>query len=91
MTFDAPTESGPGLNWQLAIFDCDGVLVDSERLTHRVLIEALGGLGIDLELEQAIGLFMGNTLEQNVALIEDMLGRPLPEGFFPDWRDLCAF
>lgn len=73
--------------WQLAIFDCDGVLVDSEGLTHRVLIEALAGLGVDLDLERAIGLFMGNTLQQNVALIEKLLGRPLPEGFFPEWRE----
>jgi len=79
--------SGTGTNWELAIFDCDGVLVDSEALTHRVLIEALAGLGIDLDLERAIGLFMGNTLQQNVAIIEDMLGRPLPEGFFPRWRE----
>jgi len=72
---------------ELVIFDCDGVLVDSELLTHRVLIEALGGLGIELDLARAIGLFMGNTLGQNVALIEGMLGRPLPEGFFPEWRE----
>jgi HAD superfamily hydrolase (TIGR01509 family) len=77
-----------GADWQLAIFDCDGVLVDSEELTHRVLIEALAELGIDLDLERAIGLFMGNTLQQNVAVIEDLLGRPLPPGFFPEWREL---
>jgi HAD superfamily hydrolase (TIGR01509 family) len=74
-------------DWQLAIFDCDGVLVDSEGLTHRVLIEALAELGIELELERAIGLFMGNTLQQNVALIEQLLGRSLPDGFFPAWRE----
>jgi HAD superfamily hydrolase (TIGR01509 family) len=74
-------------DWQLAIFDCDGVLVDSEGLTHRVLIEALAGLGIDLNLETAMDRFMGNTLQQNVAIIEEMLGRPLPGGFFPQWRE----
>jgi HAD superfamily hydrolase (TIGR01509 family) len=74
-------------DWQLGIFDCDGVLVDSEHLTHRVLIEALAGLGIDLDLDSAMGHFMGNTLAQNVTLIEAMLGRPLPENFFPAWRE----
>lgn len=73
--------------WDLAIFDCDGVLVDSEALTHRVLIEALAGLGIDLDLEQAYGLFMGNTLKQNVEIIEGMLGHALPRGFFEAWRE----
>jgi HAD superfamily hydrolase (TIGR01509 family) len=74
-------------NWQLGIFDCDGVLVDSERLTHHVLIEALADLGLTLDIERAIGLFMGNTLRQNIEVIEDLLGRPLPEGFFPQWRE----
>jgi HAD superfamily hydrolase (TIGR01509 family) len=80
-----PPQSAAG--WELAIFDCDGVLVDSEPLAHRVLIEALREFGLELELEQAIGLFMGNSSEQNVAVIERLLGRPPPENFFPEWRE----
>lgn len=82
-----PTEPGLGTNWELAIFDCDGVLVDSEALTHRVLIDALGELGIDLDLDRAFSLFMGNTLRQNVEIIESLLGKALPQGFFEDWRE----
>lgn len=74
-------------DWDLAIFDCDGVLVDSEVITHRVLIDALGELGLDLDLDEAIDLFMGNTLAQTVAIIESRLGRALPENFFPEWRE----
>ena len=77
----------PELGWQLAIFDCDGVLVDSEGLTHEALVNALGELGIALDIESAIGLFMGNSLQQSVAIIEEMLGKPLPENFFPEWRE----
>lgn len=73
--------------WELAIFDCDGVLVDSEIITHRVMIDALGELGLDLGLEEALDLFMGNTLAETVAIIESRLGRALPENFFPDWRE----
>jgi len=73
--------------WELAIFDCDGVLVDSEPLAHQVLIEELRHFGIDLDLQQAMGLFMGNSLEQNVAVIEGLLRRPLPRNFFPEWRE----
>lgn len=76
-----------GLGWKLAIFDCDGVLVDSERLAHESLVAALGELGIDLDIDRAIGLFMGNSLKQSVAIIEDLLGEPLPETFFPEWRE----
>lgn len=79
--------ASPSGNWQLAIFDCDGVLVDSETITHRVLIDALRGLGLDLTLTEAFSLFMGNTLKQNVEVIEGLLGSRLPDGFFGDWRE----
>jgi HAD superfamily hydrolase (TIGR01509 family) len=73
--------------WQLAIFDCDGVLVDSEEITHRVLADALRDLGLSLTLDEAFTLFIGNSLPQTIAVIESRLGRPLPEGFFPAWRE----
>jgi HAD superfamily hydrolase (TIGR01509 family) len=74
-------------DWQLGIFYCDGVLVDSEEITHRVLIGALTEIGLDLGLEEAMDLFMGNSLVQTIAIIEDRLGRALPENFFPQWRE----
>lgn len=77
----------PESGWQLAIFDCDGVLVDSEGLTHESLARALGELGIALNIDSAIGHFMGNSLPQSIAIIETMLGKPLPDNFFPDWRE----
>ena len=73
--------------WQLAIFDCDGVLVDSEAITHQVLVDALGDLGLKIGLEEAFDLFMGNTLQQTIGIVENRLGGPLPEGFFPQWRE----
>jgi len=79
--------AGTEPSWGLAIFDCDGVLVDSETITHQVLIDALGELGLDLGLGEAIELFMGNTLVETIAIVEDRLGRPLPENFFPEWRE----
>ena len=82
-----PPRAVANAGWELAIFDCDGVLVDSEPLAHQVLIEELRHFGIELDLEQAMGLFMGNSLEQNVVVIESMLGRPLPKNFFPEWRE----
>ncbi len=82
-----PVPPPAAVAWELAIFDCDGVLVDSEPLAHQVLIEELRLFGIELDLEQAMGLFMGNSLEQNVVVIEGLLGRPLPKDFFPEWRE----
>jgi HAD superfamily hydrolase (TIGR01509 family) len=46
----------------LIIFDCDGVLVDSEVLSCRCLSEVLAGCGIDLGLDQALDLFLGRSM-----------------------------
>jgi HAD superfamily hydrolase (TIGR01509 family) len=45
----------------LIIFDCDGVLVDSEVLSCRCLSEVLAGYGITLGLDQALDLFLGRN------------------------------
>jgi HAD superfamily hydrolase (TIGR01509 family) len=74
-------------HWQLAIFDCDGVLVDSETIAHRVLVEALNEIGLSLKLDEAFALFRGSTGDRTVEIIEKRLGRPLPEGFFSAWRE----
>lgn len=44
---------------ELVIFDCDGVLVDSEKLSNRVLVEFVAEFGLALEVEEAILLFKG--------------------------------
>ena len=46
----------------LIIFDCDGVLVDSEMLSCRCLSEVLAGYGIILGLDQALDLFLGRSV-----------------------------
>jgi len=64
----------------LIIFDCDGVLVDSEVLSCRCLSKVLAGYGIDLGLDQALDLFLGRSM---TAVVEHYgaLGRPIPEQF----------
>ena len=60
----------------LIIFDCDGVLVDSEVLSCRCLSEALAGYDINLGLDQALDLFLGRNL---TAVLEhyEALGRSI--------------
>ena len=64
----------------LIIFDCDGVLVDSEVLSCRCLSKVLAGYGIDLCLDQALDLFLGRSM---TAVVEhyETLGRFIPEQF----------
>jgi HAD superfamily hydrolase (TIGR01509 family) len=70
----------------LIIFDCDGVLVDSEVLSCRCLSEILAGYGIDLGLDQALELFLGRSMS---AVVEhyQALGRPIPEQFSTELRE----
>jgi len=69
----------------LIIFDCDGVLVDSEVLSCRCLSEVLAGYGIDLGLDQALDLFLGRS---TTAVLDHYqgLGRSIPEQFSTELR-----
>jgi len=69
----------------LIIFDCDGVLVDSEVLSCRCLCEALAGCGIEVGLEETLDLFLGRSLD---AVLEHYqgLGRSIPRQFPAELR-----
>ncbi len=71
----------------LIIFDCDGVLVDSELLSNRVLTQMLGEIGLPMSLEDIIATFMGHSMAACVDIIEQRTGRPLPSTFVADFRD----
>lgn len=68
---------------KLVIFDCDGVLVDSERLAASVFVGALADFGLRLGVDEAIGIFAGLTAAEDVTIAEGMLGRKLPDDFWP--------
>jgi HAD superfamily hydrolase (TIGR01509 family) len=69
--------------FELVIFDCDGVLVDSERIAVRVEAELLAELGWPLSQAEIVERFMGRTTEYLDQAIEAQLGSRLPG----DWRD----
>jgi HAD superfamily hydrolase (TIGR01509 family) len=64
----------------LIIFDCDGVLVDSEVLSCQCLSDVLATYGITLELAAALELFLGRS---TAAVLQHYAGqgRALPDGF----------
>jgi HAD superfamily hydrolase (TIGR01509 family) len=68
--------------FELVIFDCDGVLVDSERLAVRVEAEYLAELGWPLSEAEIVERFMGRTTEFMDEAIEAQLGSRLPT----DWK-----
>jgi HAD superfamily hydrolase (TIGR01509 family) len=70
-----------GSPFDLLIFDCDGVLIDSETIVCRVEVQALAEIGYDLDLERFMERFVGKAARDGRALIEAELGRKLPAGF----------
>jgi HAD superfamily hydrolase (TIGR01509 family) len=71
---------------RLVIFDCDGVLVDSEPISNRVLAEALTAEGLPTTLEEAMAEYKGLLLSDTVARAEARLGRSLPEGWVEEYE-----
>src|SRR6185437_11394956 len=67
---------------RLVIFDCDGVLVDSEPIAVRIDVEMLAEVGIAMTAEEVIERFVGRSPEVILAETEARLGRPVPEGWF---------
>ena len=68
---------------KLVIFDCDGVLVDSEGITNRVIQESLANHGLPLELEEIRRLFVGGTMQGVMTLAREM-GAALSENWLDD-------
>ncbi|MBI3899222.1 MAG: HAD family hydrolase [Gammaproteobacteria bacterium] len=68
-------------NFDLIVFDCDGVLVDSEPITQGVLAAMLNELGWRISLEQTIERFVGRLVRDELGNIERQIGRPLPADF----------
>ena len=66
----------------LVIFDCDGVLVDSERLAVRVEARLVTELGWSLTEQEVLERFVGRSDAHMLGEIEQALGRPVPE-----WQD----
>jgi HAD superfamily hydrolase (TIGR01509 family) len=71
------------MNPALVIFDCDGVLVDSETIANRIMAEAITATGIAMSLEECRARFVGGTLQRVIDTLEQWLGKPLP----PGWKD----
>lgn len=61
------------------IFDCDGVLVDSERISGRVFASLLNEIGLSFTPSQSIETFMGSSMARCVAIVTERLGAPPPE------------
>src|SRR5215469_4026764 len=74
------------LSIDLVIFDCDGVLVDSEVISSRIFRDCLAELGVALTLEEAMLFGIGKSSTTFAAAIEHEFGITLPFGFIEGRR-----
>lgn len=69
---------------ELVIFDCDGVLIDSEPIGCRIEAEALTRAGFPISADEVLRRFTGVTSHECFEILEAEHGRPLPAGFEPN-------
>ena len=73
------TNSPSPTRFDAVLFDCDGVLVDSEIITNRVLCTMLNEAGWVLSQEECTRLFIGKMVKTQAALIEEKTGKPFTQ------------
>lgn len=73
---------------ELIIFDCDGVLVDSEPITNRLLAQCVSDAGWNIDAAYSVTHFKGRNLHEIHAEVEQQIGKPLPT-LLEDYRRIC--
>src|ERR1700728_4845893 len=76
--------------FDLVIFDCDGVLVDSELITNRVFAQMLNEMGIAVTLDDMFEQFVGRSMPQCLEIITKKLGHPVPQQFVVEYQTRSA-
>lgn len=74
------------MKYKCIIFDCDGVLVDSEPIAHQVIVELANSYGANLTYEEAHDRFAGTFLSHVIAEIEKLIGKKIPDNFESEYR-----
>lgn len=76
----------PKFQPQLIIFDCDGVLIDSEIISANTLIDLLKPLGLEINLTHIAENFLGRSFPTVAISIRKNFGIDLPDSFESDYR-----
>lgn len=73
------------MTFEAVLFDCDGVLVDSEAITCGALRDMLEENGWRLSLADCMAQFVGHTVRSRAELIERHTGKPLTDAFMDEF------
>jgi HAD superfamily hydrolase (TIGR01509 family) len=74
------------MKFEAVLFDCDGVLVDSEPLTNGVLRDMLAAQGWEMTTAECMRFFVGKAVMDEVAAIEARTGRPVTDAWMAEFR-----
>lgn len=75
------------MQFEAILFDCDGVLVDSELITNRVLHAMLNEAGWTLSEQDCMRIFIGKTVRSETARIEAETGKPLTDAWMAEFYE----
>jgi HAD superfamily hydrolase (TIGR01509 family) len=73
--------------FNLVIFDCDGVLIDSERIANTILLKMLKEIGLFLTLEDVFDIFVGTSMTRCLEIVKNLLGKSPPENFATEFEE----
>ncbi len=75
------------MKFQAVLFDCDGVLVDSEPITNNVLRTMLIEQGWDISAQECFVTFVGHSVADRAALIAQRTGKSVTQPWLQQFRD----
>jgi HAD superfamily hydrolase (TIGR01509 family) len=73
--------------FDLVIFDCDGVLIDSEPIANVVFSRQLEAVGIRMSPDEVMRTFVGKSRDTCIAMAGEMHGVRMPADFAERWDD----
>lgn len=74
------------MKYKCVIFDCDGVLVDSEAISAKIFQEMIIELGFNLDFETILNQITGTSMKENLNFFRKELGGELPADFENEFR-----
>lgn len=84
---DRRPEIAKSVDTELVIFDCDGVLVESEAISRRVLLEHLSETGLQVSTEEVAARFMRPRMKDVVVEVEAAVGRELGDAWIAEFEE----
>lgn len=74
------------MGYKCIIFDCDGILVDSEQISAKVFQTMMQELGVDLDFDLVLDQITGTSMKENLKFFSRHLGKSLPDDFEQEFR-----